>query len=103
MVVPVIAVPAAPIIRPVIRSIIMSIVIPVRIVITVRVIAVITWAETDTEVKLSIRTRGPHDDQTPGHECNQQKFLHDLPPSNLTEKSMESFPVIRSPEQLDNL
>jgi hypothetical protein len=25
---------------------------------------------------LSIRTRGPRDHQTPGHDCNQQKFPH---------------------------
>src|SRR4051812_527719 len=92
----VITMAAVPIVRPVIGSIIRSGVITVRIV-TVRIISsVIARTEPDTEVNLSIRTRGPRDHKTPGHDCNQQKFLHDSPPNDLTGKSVESFLVIRS-------
>src|SRR6476660_10516195 len=97
----IITMPAVPVGRPVIGSIIRSRVIPVRIIVPVRVISVIARTEPDTEVNLSIRTRGPRDHKTPGHDCNQQKFLHDSPPSNSTGESVESFPVIRSPEHLD--
>jgi hypothetical protein len=77
VVIAIITMPAVPI-RPVIGTIIRSI-IPVRIIGTVRVIsAVIARTEPDTEVNLSIRTRRPCDHQTPGHDCNQQKFLHDF-------------------------
>jgi len=72
----VITVAAVPVVRPVIGSIIRSGVIWVRIIVPVRVISVIARAEPDTEVNLSIRTRGPRDHQTPGHDCNQQKFPH---------------------------
>src|SRR5262245_39367740 len=95
----IITMPAIP--RAVIRTIIRSRVIPVRIIGTVRVISVIARPESDTEVNLSIRTRGPRKRQTPGHDSNQQKFLHDSPPDNLTGGSVESFPVIRSQERLD--
>src|SRR6478672_9612844 len=95
----VITMAAVPVVRPVIGSIVRSGVITVRIIVTVRIISsVIARTEPDTEVNLSIRTRGPRDHQTPGHDCNQQKFLHDSPPSNLTGELVESFPVIRSPE-----
>jgi hypothetical protein len=76
MMVAVIAMAAVPVVWPIIGSIIRSGVIPVRIRVPVRVIAVIARTEPDTEVNLSIRTRGPRDHQTPGHDCNQQKFLH---------------------------
>ena len=101
MMIAVITMAAVPVVWPVIGSIIRSGVIPVRIRVPVRVISVIARTEPDTEVNLSIRTRGPRDHQTPGHDCNQQKFLHDSPPNNSTGESVESFPVIRSPEQLD--
>ena len=101
MMIAVITMAAVPVVWPVIGSIIRSGVIPVRIRVPVRVISVIARTEPDTEVNLSIRARGPRDHQTPGHDCNQQKFLHDSPPSNLTGELVENFPVIRSPEHLD--
>src|SRR4029077_16332606 len=101
MMIAVITMAAVPVVWPVIGSIIRSGVIPVRIIGPVRVISVIARTEPDTEVNLSIRTRGPRDHQTPGHDCNQQKFLHDSPPSYSTGESVKSFLVIRSPEQMD--
>ena len=94
MMIAIITMAAIPVVRPVIGSIIRSGVIPVRIIGPVRVISVIARTESYTEVNLSIRARRPHD-------CNQQKFLHDSPPSNLTGEWVESFPVIRSSEHLD--
>jgi hypothetical protein len=83
MMVAVIAMAAVSVVWPIIGSIIRSGVIPVRIIVTVRVISsVIARTEADTEVNLSIRTRRPRDHKTPGHDCNQQKFPHYLPPTN---------------------
>jgi hypothetical protein len=62
----VIAMPTVPVVRAVIRSV----VIPVRIIVTVRVISVITRkSESDIEVNLSIRTRRSREHQNPGHDC----------------------------------
>src|SRR4030095_1963858 len=96
----IIPMPAVPIVRAVIGSIIRSGVIRVRIRVTVRVISVIARTESDTEVNLSIRTRRPCKHQTPSHGCNYQKFLHDLPPDNLTGKSVESFVGYSQAERL---
>jgi len=98
MMMAIITMPAIPVVRPII---IRSVVIPVRIIVTVRVISVIARTEPDTEVNLSIRTRRSREHQTPCHDCNQQKFLHYLPPDNSTGESVESFPIIRSSERLD--
>jgi hypothetical protein len=87
----VVTMPAVPIVRTIIRSC----VIPVRIIGTVRVVSVITRTEPDTEVNSSVRTRRPREHQTPGHDCNRQKFLHDSSPSNLTGELDNSFLVIR--------
>jgi len=100
MMIAIMTMPSVPVVRPVVRSIIRS-VIRVRVV-PVRVISVIARTEPDTEENLSIRTRGPCNHQTPGHDCNQQKFPHYLPPTDLTGKSAESFPFIRRSEHLDN-
>jgi len=98
MMVPIITMPSVPIVRAVIRS-----VIGVRIIVPIGVVSVIARTEPDTKVNLSIRTRRSRNHQAPGHDCNQQKSPHNLPPRNLTKKSVESFPVIRSAEHLDML
>jgi hypothetical protein len=97
MMVAVITMAAVPVVWPIIGSIIRSGVIPVRIRVPVRVIAVIARTEPDTEVNLSIRTRGPRDHQTPGHDCNQQKFLHDSPPNKFNRGIGGKFPGYSEP------
>src|SRR6266567_9086173 len=102
MMIAIITMPAVPVVRPVIGSIIRSRVIPVRIIVPVRIISVISRTEPDTEVNLSIRTRRPRKHQTPNYDCNQQKFLHDSPRDNLAGGSVESSSAIRTPERSDN-
>ena len=90
---------SAVIVRAVIRSIKRSGVI--RIIVTVGVRSVKSRIAPDAEVNLSVRARRPRKRQYPSHDCNQQKFLHDLPPDNLTGDWVESFLVIRRPERSD--
>jgi hypothetical protein len=87
IVIVVIAMAACPVIGAgsIISAIVWPIVIPVRVIVSVRVIAIAVIArkpEPDAEVNLSIRTRRSREHKTPGHECHQQKFLHCFPPNH---------------------
>jgi hypothetical protein len=93
----IITTPAVSIVRAVIGTIIRSRVIPVRIIITVRIISVKARTEPDTEVNLSIRTRGPREHQTPGHDCDQQKFLHLFTSQGFNKEIGAKFPPYSHP------
>jgi len=83
MVAVVISVSAVPVVGPVIRvTRIRPVVITIWIIVAVRVISVVAWSEPNAEVDLSIGTWRRSKGQTPRHKCNQEKFLHYLPPND---------------------
>ena len=72
MVMAVVTVAAVPIIRPVVRvAIVRPVVIAVRIIVSIRVVSVVAWSESNAEVDLSIGTWRRSKAQAPRHQSNQ--------------------------------